>query len=74
MQKLRFQIASTGDFYPRPDHTKYQDIFGIFKVSRKIGKCGDNFKFWGVFIKLGKLYAIFKNNILRISRKKFGPF
>ena len=40
MQKLRFQIASTGDFYPRPDHNKYQDIFGIFTSFQ------ENWKMW----------------------------
>jgi len=35
--------------------------FGYLKVSRKIGKCGDFFKFWGVFIILGKLFETFKN-------------
>lgn len=34
---------------------------GRLKVSRKIGKCGDFFKFWWVFIILGKHFEIFKN-------------
>ena len=55
-------------FIPVLTTTNIRISLRYLKVSRKIGKCGDNFKFWGVFVILGEQFEIFKNSFENFSK------